>query len=109
MAVDLGWFLVSNSGSLPATPESIVGGISPGARVGQRAVGLRRRRARLRRPSTGDWDTQLDLTWIVGLLLRGWRKGLDTESGAVLGSHVSAADDLAWWSARAVEAAERRL
>ena len=60
-------------------------------------------------PTIGDWDAQRDLTWIVGLLLRGWRKGLDAEAGVVLGSGVRAADDLAWWSARAVEAAGRRL
>ena len=46
---------------------------------------------------------------IVGLLLRGWRKGADTVAGATLGSGVTAADDLAWWCERAVEAAERRL
>ena len=46
---------------------------------------------------------------IVGLLLRGWRKGLDAEAGAILGSGVAAADDLAWWCDRAVEAADRRL
>jgi hypothetical protein len=57
----------------------------------------------------GDWDAQLDLTWIVGLLLRGWRKGLDAETGAVLASGVPAGNDLAWWSARAVDAADRRL
>ena len=57
----------------------------------------------------GDWDAQLDLTWIVGLLLRGWRKGLDAEAGDDLASGVSAADDLAWWCDRAVEAAGRRL
>ena len=28
----------------------------------------------------GDWDRQVDLTWIIGLLLRGWRKGLDAET-----------------------------
>ena len=57
----------------------------------------------------GDWDAQRDLTWIVGLLLRGWRKGLDAEADVVLGSGVRATDDLAWWSAQAVEAAGRRL
>ena len=60
-------------------------------------------------PTIGDWDAQLDLTWIVGLLLRGWRKGLDAEAGAVLGSGIAATDDLAWWCDRAVEAAARRL
>ena len=57
----------------------------------------------------GDWAAQVDLTWIVGLLLRGWRKGIDAEAGAVLASGVTAADDLAWWCDRAVEAAGRRL
>jgi hypothetical protein len=57
----------------------------------------------------GDWDAQRDLTWIVGLVLLGWRKGLDAEAGAVLASGVSAADDLAWWCEQAVEAAGRRL
>ena len=52
-------------------------------------------------PTIGDWDAQLDLTWIVGLLLRGWRKGLDAEAGVVLGSGIAATDDLAWWSTRA--------
>ena len=56
----------------------------------------------------GDWRS-CDLTWIVGLLLRGWRKGLDAEAGAVLASRCRRADDLAWWCERAVEAAERRF
>ena len=41
IAVDLGWFLVSNSGSLPAGPESIVAEYRTGARMGQRALGIR--------------------------------------------------------------------
>ena len=57
----------------------------------------------------GDWDAQVDLTWIVGLLLRGWRKGLDAEAGVTLASGIRATDDLAWWCERAVAAAERRL
>jgi hypothetical protein len=57
----------------------------------------------------GDWAAQVDLGWIVGLLLRGWRKGLDAEAGIATGSGTSGADDLAWWCGRAVEAAERRL
>ena len=57
----------------------------------------------------GDWEAQVDLTWIVGLLLRGWRKGLDAEAGATLASGASARDDLAWWCRAALDAAERRL
>jgi hypothetical protein len=57
----------------------------------------------------GNWETQVDLAWIVGLLLRGWRKGLDAEAGVLLGSGIAATDDLAWWCGRALEAAGRRL
>jgi Phosphotransferase enzyme family len=108
VAVELGWFLVSNSGSLPLGPDDV----------------LRTYRDALEWDSgrwgfgsephdfaglAGDWDLQRDLTWIVGLLLRGWRKGLDARAGVMLPSGVSAADDLAWWCEQAVEASYRRL
>jgi hypothetical protein len=132
VAVELGWLLVGNSGVLPLPPEalleeyrraleaaagsvvavagpfdrgrsfpsdvleSVVGTADP-PRFGAEDVVL------------GDWDAQVDLTWIVGLLLRGWRKGLDAATGATLGSGVAARDDLAWWCERALEAAARRL
>jgi hypothetical protein len=57
----------------------------------------------------GDWEAQVDAAWIVGLILRGWRKGLDADAGLPLASGVAAADDLAFWCDRAVEAAARRL
>jgi len=57
----------------------------------------------------GDWEAQVDLTWITGLLLRGWRKGLDAEAGTPTGWGSSGAEDLEWWGRRAGEAAERRL
>jgi hypothetical protein len=108
VAVELGWFLVANSGSLPATPEAVLDAYRrelewDSGRWGAGSdahdfAGL-----------AGDWDAQLDLIWIVGLLLRGWRKGLDAEAGIRLGSGVTARDDLAWWCRRATEAAERRL
>jgi hypothetical protein len=124
VAVELGWLLVSNSASLPIEPDRVL--------EHYREVAGRVARANLRlgarhqdddasgtppltlpprglEPTIGDWDAQRDLTWIVGLLMRGWRKGIDAEAGLVLGSGVGAADDLAWWSARAVEAAGRRL
>jgi hypothetical protein len=124
VAVELGWLLVSNSASLPIEPDAVlaqyraaagrVAGV--GLRLGPRwadtdpaGVPPLTLPPRGLEPTIGDWDAQVDLTWIVGLLLRGWRKGLDAETGAVLGSGVSATDDLAWWSARAVEAAGRRL
>lgn len=124
VAVELGWLLVSNSALLPIEPDTVM------ARYRDVADHLARTDLRLGarwsdgdassatpltlpprglEPTIGDWDAQRDLTWIVGLLLRGWRKGLDAEAGVVLGSGVGAADDLAWWSARAVEAAGRRL
>jgi hypothetical protein len=124
VAVELGWLLVSNSASLPIDPDAVMAryrdvagrAARTGLRLGARWPDADAPGAppltlppRGLEPTIGDWDAQRDLTWIVGLLLRGWRKGLDAEAGVVLGSGVSAADDLAWWSARAVEAAGRRL
>ncbi|HYC07964.1 MAG TPA: hypothetical protein VEG29_08585 [Candidatus Binatia bacterium] len=132
VAVELGWFLVVNSGVLPESAEATLAryrsavdavagrasapspaydpariypadalaavfGVAPGAR------------ARTADEVLGDWPLQLDVTWIVGLLLRGWRKGFDAEAGTTLGSGIPATDDLAWWCDRAVDAAKRRL
>jgi hypothetical protein len=91
VAVELGWFLVSNSGSLPEPPERV----------------LERYRAVATPEVVGDWDAQVDLATMVGLLLRGFRKGLDTEAGVTLASGVTAADDLAWWCERAIAASAR--
>jgi hypothetical protein len=128
VAVELGWMAVSNSASLPIDPEAFLARYREGAmaaaqdsmRLGASwlagsPVGPEPERIPVALPprglevTIGDWATQVDLAWIVGLLLRGWRKGLDAEARLVLGSGVSAGDDLAWWSRRAVEAAERRL
>jgi tRNA A-37 threonylcarbamoyl transferase component Bud32 len=95
VAVELGWLVVSNVAALPEPP----GAVLERYRAAAAAAGV----------DVGDWDAQLDLTWIVGLLLRGWRKGLDAEAGIPTGWGASGADDLAWWSRRAVEAADRRL
>ena len=108
IAIELGWFLVTNSASLPDAPEPLLARyrtfLTP--RLGRPV-------AEDRRPDesgiVGDWEAQVDLAWIVGLLLRGWRKGLDAESGAALGSGVSGVDDLAFWCENAVDAARRRL
>jgi len=103
VAVELGWFLVSNVASLPLPPGEVIA----------------RYRSKL---SWAIADAEDDGRWIggsemdddgvhaailVGLLLRGWRKGLDAEAGITLASGVSAAEDLAWWCERAVEAANR--
>ena len=124
VAVELGWFVVSNSATLPIDPDEVMARYW---RAAQRAASEPLRLGapwpdrdtsdqpiltlppRGLEPTIGDWDAQLDLTWIVGLLLRGWRKGLDAEAGAVLGSGIAATDDLAWWCDRALEAAARRL
>lgn len=132
VAVELGWLLVSNSGALPEPPDTVleryraaVGAVA-GTTVGpirlfdptiglspatlQAAVGRDPDpRFRSLEQTVGAWDAQVDLAWIIGLLLRGWRKGLDAETGAILASGVTAVDDLAWWSKRAVGAAGRRL
>jgi hypothetical protein len=109
VAVELGWLLVSNSAVLPFEPQDALRRYRESLRwhVGRWGVGSFH-------PGNledvvGDWESQLDLAMIVGLLLRGWRKGLDAEAGTTLASGVSATDDLAWWCARAVEGAARRL
>lgn len=100
VAVELGWCIVTNSAELPFTPDEVMARYRAAAES-TGSVGAGRR--------LGDWDAQCDLAWIVGLLLRGWRKGADTAAGLTLGSGVAAADDLAWWAERAVDAAGRRL
>jgi hypothetical protein len=133
VAVELGWLLVSNSASLPIGPNELmtryrraaarasldsmrIGGSwldGTGSPFGPDAERIPDRFGTLPPrgldPTIGRWDAQLDLTWIIGLLLRGWRKGLDAEAGVTLGSGVAAADDLAWWCEHAAEAASRRL
>ena len=93
VAVDLGWLLVSNTSALPLGPGDV----------------LERYRSVAPDLAAAEWAVTRDLTMIVGLLLRGWRKGLDARAGARLASGIDALDDLAWWCAAAVEAADRRL
>jgi Phosphotransferase enzyme family len=107
VAVELGWLLVSNSASLPEPPTAVLDRYR--SWIGPRAVLASVVPGAAGVDVIGDWEAQVDLAWIVGLLLRGWRKGLDAERGAVLGSGVSGAEDLAWWSTAAVDAARRRL
>jgi hypothetical protein len=132
VAVELGWLLVGNSGVLPDRPDAVLEAyrrtlvaldgqvIEVGPPFDPRrayppealaAVLGRGDQARYRSTEAvlGDWPAQVDLAWIVGLMLRGWRKGTDAEAGAVIGSGVAATDDLGWWCDRAVEAAGRRL
>jgi hypothetical protein len=106
IAVEMGWFLVSNSGSLQARPDEVMRSYLEATAWGRwMTAGTELGAA----GPLGDWETQVDLTWVVGLLLRGWRKGLDAEAGVTLPSGVTAIDDLRWWCEQAVAAAERRL
>jgi hypothetical protein len=117
VAVELGWFLVTNSAALPETQNRII----ERYREAASSIGAFARHTEIRPElfvtevtdtpfaSSDDWPAQVDLAWIVGLLLRGWRKGMDAESGATLGSGVSGREDLDWWSEHAVAAAARRL
>lgn len=132
VSVELGWMLVANSASLPIGPEELLaryrlaagraasasmrlagswllGDASGGPESERIADRFGTLPARGLDATIGDWEAQVDLVWIIGLLLRGWRKGLDAEARAVLGSGVLAVDDLAWWCDRATEAAGRRL
>ncbi len=99
VAVELGWLLVSNAPILPLEPELVLDRYRS-ASDSPTAVGP---------TDLGDWDAQVDLAWIVGLLLRGWRKGLDAEAAAILPTGTTAAEDLATWCRRAADAADRRL
>ena len=97
VAVELGWFLVSNVASLPLQPDDVL---------------TRYHAAMVKRGGPGagtvaEWRAQTDAAILAGLLLRGWRKGADAEAGLTLASGTSAADDLAWWCDRALEAADR--
>lgn len=93
IAVELGWFLVANVAGLPLAPDAVLERY-------RRAAGL---------PDDDEWAAQRDLAIIVGLFLRGWRKGLDAEAGIAHPSGLNAAQDLAWWGTNAADAAERRL
>lgn len=92
-AVELGWFLVANVAGLPIQPDEV----------------LERYRLAAGLPDDDAWAAHWDLAVIIGLFLRGWRKGLDTEAGVVYPNGLAAAKDLAWWGANAAAAAERRL
>lgn len=99
VAVELGWFLVSNVASLPLQPDDVLtryhGAVLEQGQAGELIMAT--------------WLDQADAAILVGLLLRGWRKGADAEAGLTLASGVSAADDLAWWCDHVIEAAGRIL
>ena len=93
IAVELGWFLVANVAGLPLPPGDVLEAYRGAARL----------------PDDDLWAAQRDLAILIGLMLRGWRKGFDAEDGLTLPHGGNAVDDLAWWGSEAIEAAERRL
>jgi hypothetical protein len=99
VAVELAWFLVANSSELPLPPPPILGMYRAAVEAASDAADA----------VLGDWPTQVDLAILLGLTLRGWRKGLDAAAGTTLPSGVSAEDDLRWWARQAADAAARRL
>jgi len=107
VAVELGWFLVSNVASLPLAPAAILDRYE--TKVAYAISDNEEDHGWVGSNPAADWEQQVDAAILVGLLLRGWRKGSDAEAGLTLASGVSAADDLAWWCDRALEAAGRIL
>jgi hypothetical protein len=109
VAIELGWFLVSNSGSLPETPERVLERYRDAVFTALLTTpDLPEALPDAAAPDiVGDWQAQVHLAMIIGLLLRGFRKGLDTEARVTLASGIAAKDDLAWWCERAVAASAR--
>lgn len=105
VAVELGWFLVSNVASLPLPPDEILERYA--SKLGY-AISDAEENGRWVGGAELDRDG-IHAAILVGLLLRGWRKGADAEAGVTLASGISAADDLAWWCDRALNAAGRIL
>jgi Phosphotransferase enzyme family len=92
IAVELGWFAVANVAGLPLPAGEVLEGY-------RLAAGL---------AEDESWAAQWDLAVLVGILMRGWRKGLDADAG-VAHPGGAAAKDLAWWGSQAIGAADRRL
>lgn len=80
-AIELGWFLAMNSRCLPLSLEETMTAYASYADIGRRML-----------------EHHHAMTALCGLLIRGWRKGLDAASGEPA--------ELSWWCARASNAAE---
>jgi hypothetical protein len=93
IAVEMGWFLVCNVAGLPIPPDDV----------------LERYRVAAGLPLDQRWARERDLAVVIGLLLRGWRKGLDADAGLTTACNWSAGRDLSWWASAATEAAGRVL
>jgi hypothetical protein len=106
VAVELGWFLVSNVNALPLPASDVIERYFSALDL-SRTPG--RGDPRSRTNVVANRAREVDLAILIGLLLRGWRKGADAEAGVTLASGLRADDDLAWWCDRAVDAADRIL
>lgn len=80
-AVDLGWFLAMNSRALPISLDDTISAYTAHSNI----------EARLR-------ERHESLAILCGLLIRGWRKALDAQSGEPT--------ELLWWCDRASSASE---
>ncbi|MPY55838.1 aminoglycoside phosphotransferase family protein [Streptomyces spongiae] len=78
-AVDLGWFLAMNSRVLPISLDETISAYMSYSKI-----------------ENGFREIHQDLTVLCGLLIRGWRKALDAESGEP--------SELLWWCKRASSA-----
>jgi hypothetical protein len=103
IAVELGWFLVSNVASLPLPAIDVIDRYR--SRLAWALIDAEERERWV--GGAGLDERGIDAAILVGLLLRGWRKGYDAEAGVTLASGVSARDDLGWWCERASEASAR--
>jgi hypothetical protein len=106
IAAELGWFLVSNVNALPLPAGEVLERYLAALDLtGPRGLDDAE-------PATdvvANRTRQVDLAILIGLLLRGWRKGADADAGVKLASGVTAVEDLTWWCERALEAADRIL
>ncbi|MHA6830902.1 phosphotransferase family protein [Ralstonia pseudosolanacearum] len=80
-AVELGWFLAMNSRTLPVSLDEAIAVYTSFANLDSRLH-----------------ERHRSLTILCGLLIRGWRKALDAESGEP--------SELRWWCERAAAAAK---
>jgi hypothetical protein len=106
VAVEIGWFLVSNVNALPSPASDVVERYFSALDLAGTAG---RGETESRMNVVASRARQVDLAILIGLLLRGWRKGADAEAGVMLASGLRADDDLAWWCDQAVDAAGRIL
>ncbi len=80
-AIELGWFLAMNSRAMPASLDEVISTYTSCSNIERRLH-----------------ERHEALTVLCGLLIRGWRKGLDAEAGEPAELH--------WWCERASSASK---